>query len=802
MTATAGVSGKLARVRSQRWFPVAAAIACFLLVYGSWQFFHWGPGAQKALIGDLMFFPIDLVAVWACWQASRRCHGCLPLRRAWLLIALGLVAWTAGDVTYTVYDIVGVAPYPSLADVFYLCLYPLMLAGILSFPAARRGARERVRLGLDLAMVTLGGSGLVVYFVLGPTAIGQDGGLLQIGFSVAYPVGDLVLLVALGSALLRESGPSERQAERLLAAGLAFFVVADLIYGYLNLHDSYLSGDPVDAIWVIALALFALAAAVQPSIESVEQVEQVPRSQRLAAWSPYAAVAFGFGVLLYAARHVGFYPVVLLILVAIVLAALVAARQLLGQRDLVGAQEELTYQALHDGLTGLPNRALLIDRLAQAFSRSRRHRKEIAVMLLDVDNFKLINESLGHGAGDELLVDLARRLSTVVRSSETIARLGGDEFALVAEGRFAKNELGVLAERILSVFAQPFVVKGVTRDVSGSLGIALGRPEDDSAAADILRDADAAMYRAKSRGKGCFDIFDYGLRKELLRNIELGAALTNALEVGEFEVCYQPIVTTTDGTTLALEALIRWPHPSWGWVQPSEFIPLAEESGMIVRLDEYVLREAVRHLAQLRRRSPTVLPLGVFVNISPRDLAEPGFPALAAAIIAEHGLLPTDVAFELTERVFIDDHDTVLDNLSELTERGIRLLLDDFGTGYSALASLQRFPLAAIKIDRYFIEAIRSPGDEAPIVRAVIGLGHALGLMVIAEGIETQAQLDYLRRLDCDAVQGFLVGRPLPSGAGNESLASQTRSAKTHRRGNHPRRASPRIRGDASTKSG
>jgi EAL domain-containing protein (putative c-di-GMP-specific phosphodiesterase class I) len=269
------------------------------------------------------------------------------------------------------------------------------------------------------------------------------------------------------------------------------------------------------------------------------------------------------------------------------------------------------------------------------------------------------------------------------------------------------------------------------------------------------------MYRAKARARGGTEFFAPRLRTELLRRVALSTALETAVRDGELEVRYQPIVSITDGRILALEALVRWLHPMWGWVQPDEFIPLAEQNGMIVALGRYVLGAVASQIAQWRQEQPGTLPLGVFINASPQELSSPEFVPFVAETLRGHGLTHSDIAVELTEQAFISQaNGTLIKNLAELTKIGVHIVLDDFGTGYSALASLRRFPLAALKIDRVFIQSIRTPDDQAPLASAIIGLGKALGMIVIAEGVERHVQLDYLRRLGCDAAQGFLLARP------------------------------------------
>jgi diguanylate cyclase len=769
-------SRRIAHLRSQPWFLPALALTGLLLVYGSWQMTRWGLPGHRKLIADLFCYPFDVAVVWTTWRASQRTANVPQLRRAWRLLSLGAFSYLLGDITFQIYDLMGIAPYPSIADGFYLAFDPLVLAGLLSFPVQRRGRGGNLRLWMDMSIVALSFSAAVGYFLLGPT-LQQGGAVLQTAFSVAYPVGDMVLLVGLSAALLRGTAPSARRSLHFFAAGLACYVTSDVIYGYMTLHGGYSSGDAVDGLVALALAAFALAGAAQKQVDRAELIE--PTRARV-GWPLFAAVMFGFGVLMFSERNAPFYPGLLIAVVVMALAATLSVRFYLEQHDLLGAQEQLSHQALHDSLTGLANRVLLVNGLDRALARSKRLGSDVVVMLLDLDDFKLVNDSLGHAAGDELLVELARRLVTVVRTEETVSRLGGDEFGLVAEGSFNEHELTTLAYRFLSVFIEPFPVAETERQMTGSLGIAVGRAGDQETATDLLRDADTAMYRAKSNGKGRFDVFDAQLRAELVRHVELGAALERALRNGELTVVYQPIVRTEGGQLLAAEALVRWSPEHFGPVSPSEFVPLAEENGLIIPLDRFVLDEAARQLAQWRAVSPGALPLGVFVNVSLRDLALPGFSSLVAGTLAEHGLNNADIAFELTERVFIDGHDRILiQNLTELIASGTRLVVDDFGTGYSALASLKRFPLTAVKIDKFFIHGITDDDTESPITRAVVSLCQTLGMMVIAEGIETEIQHDYLRRLGCDAIQGYLPGRPQQASDISAWIAAETGLSNT-----------------------
>jgi diguanylate cyclase (GGDEF)-like protein/PAS domain S-box-containing protein len=427
-------------------------------------------------------------------------------------------------------------------------------------------------------------------------------------------------------------------------------------------------------------------------------------------------------------------------------------------------QDELAHQAFHDALTGLPNRALLVDRLGQALARAERPGSRVAVMLLDLDHFKLVNDSLGHAIGDELLTAIAPRLVKTMRGRDTVARLGGDEFAFVLEDVRDDGELIAVAHRILSAFDEPLTVDSRTQRITASLGIALGSRGDDPDG--LLRNADTAMYRAKAARPGSFELFDDAMHRRVRRELAVRNALADALRAGTDEIglYYQPIVSLATGEVLGVEALARWLHPQWGWVSPTEFVELSERDSLITSLGKRVLVEAAGQARRWRDLCGGPLPLGVSVNVSPRQLAELDFVDFLTTTLESHGVAPAELGIEVTERVFIDEGDSIAaDNLDELARLGVRLGLDDFGTGYSALASLKRFPFTTLKIDRYFVRSIQKPTDTEPIVVAVVSLGRAMCLTVIAEGVETRVQADYLRRVGCDAAQGYYYARPQPA---------------------------------------
>jgi diguanylate cyclase (GGDEF)-like protein/PAS domain S-box-containing protein len=423
------------------------------------------------------------------------------------------------------------------------------------------------------------------------------------------------------------------------------------------------------------------------------------------------------------------------------------------------AERELTHQAFHDPLTGLANRALFRDRVERAMRHDTRSRHDLAVVYLDLDGFKTVNDGLGHDRGDDLLRLVAARLTHTVREQQTLARLGGDEFAVLVEDDAAIDEASALAERILRVFDDPFALGGAVVAMGASIGIAEGGL--DTSADDLLRNADVAMYRAKASGKGCAVLFDAEMRVAAEDRLRLETDLAGALDRGEIILRYQPVIDLDTGDLTGFEALARWNHPALGLLMPDRFINIAEETGLIVPIGAWVLAEACRAAAGWHARFPQDVGFTMAVNLSGRQLAAPELVSHVTAALAGSGLAAHLLVLEVTETVLVVDPTTAALVLGELRDLGLRLAIDDFGTGYSSLSYLRQFPIDVLKIDQSFI-ATMSPDNEIPaIVRALIELGHTLGMEIVAEGIETNSQLAQLRELRCERGQGYLFAKPL-----------------------------------------
>ena len=421
------------------------------------------------------------------------------------------------------------------------------------------------------------------------------------------------------------------------------------------------------------------------------------------------------------------------------------------------AEERLIHEALHDDLTGLPNRALFSDRLQQALNhQKRRSDRQFAVLFTDLDRFKTVNDSLGHAAGDTLLRLVAQRLEGTLRPTDTIARLGGDEFAILLEDVGTINSARLAAERVVSVLSTPLTVEGYEVFVGASVGIAHSTTGYTSSA-EILRDADAALYDAKRRGGGCHQLFEPALHQQASERLALEADLRRSLERRELALHFQPIVTLKTGLVHGFEALVRWDHPRRGRVMPDSFIPLAEETGLIVPIGAWVLMDACRQ-AQSWTDHPDAT---ISVNISPRQLRDPGFVGLVHAVLAKTGLPAARLVIELTENALMHDPDAAQGMLTELRAMGVGIDIDDFGTGWSSLDHLRRYPVTRLKIDRSFVAGLGTDPNDLEIIRAIVGLARNLGIGVVAEGIETTEQLSSLRMLRCELGQGYLFGRPM-----------------------------------------
>lgn len=437
-------------------------------------------------------------------------------------------------------------------------------------------------------------------------------------------------------------------------------------------------------------------------------------------------------------------------------------------------EQQLQHNALYDALTSLPNRALFQDRLERAFTAAKRHPEYLfAVLFLDFDGFKIINDSLGHTVGDQLLIAIAQRLQTCLRSADTVARMGGDEFTILLDGITDLGEATQVAERIQSAVKQPFDLSGQRVFAPVSIGIALNTP-DYERPEDLLRDADTAMYRAKALGRARYEIFNVAMHTQALQRLQLENELHHAIEREEFTLYYQPIVALPSGKLIGFEALVRWQHPQRGLLGPGEFIPIAEETGRIIAIDRWVLRTACQQMRAWHEGAPHgTTPLTISVNLSSKHFSTPALAEQIEGILTESGLAKGALKLEITESAIMDNTESAVVTLRQLSALGIQLSMDDFGTGYSSLGYLHRFNFDVLKVDRSFISQMSERNENMEIIQAIVSLATSLRIEVVAEGVETAQQLTQLRKLDCQYGQGYYFSKPLERAAA-EALITQS----------------------------
>ena len=702
-----------------------------------------------------------------------------PDARPWLLLAAGLALTVAGDWTWVVLDhVYGLDLFPSIADGFYLTGTGLTVLAITWMVRGRIPDGDRA--GMVDALIVAVSIGLVSWtFLMAPIVADPAAAFAEIAIALAYPLLDILLLGVLVRIILAP-GPRVPSLTFLMAAIVAL-LLSDFPYAILALTDGYYTGHIVDAGWLIGSALWA-AAALHPSMRKVAEPVEAGEV-RMSAWRLgllTAASLMAPAVLLI--QWVTASPIDVLAIAAgsVVLYVLVIARlggvvsdlrSTLTQR--VQLEKELESRALHDPLTGLANRVLFADRLGRALAQRA---ERVAVLFLDLDDFKTINDTFGHQAGDELLMAIADALAHSVRPEDTVARLGGDEFGILVERGASEGTARMLADRLHAALRTPVRVAGRDRAIGASIGISLG--ESGKATADtLMSEADIAMYVAKGDGKGGSSVFDSRTHASVVRSIGLREDLERAIRHRQFELHYQPIVDIASGDLGGVEALVRWRHPVRGLLAPADFIPVAESTGSIIALGAWILEEACRQaVAWSGPGSPLADGRFMSVNLSTVQLTHPGFVEFVAEALRHSSLPAEQLLVEVTESANPDE-DAVSTTLNRLHTMGIRLAIDDFGTGYASMGRLPHTPFEIIKVDRSLVALVASNARAEAVIVGITDLARRLGAVCIAEGVEEGEQLFRLRQMGCQLAQGFHFSRALPA----TELEALLRTPRTRR---------------------
>lgn len=758
------------------WIGVGAVTVS--VVFAASLIQQWGGPATSKAVSEYGLLALAISAAvcsgFAAWSARGR------QRQAWICLTVGLTGWACGAVLWVFYErVLEQSPFPSPADAGYL-LFPIGagLAMVL-FPVGY-SKHSRARFLLDGFIVA--GALFEVAWMLVLRRIYEvgDTGLVGLGLSLAYPIADIAI-ITVALLVLARARTGRRMTLALLTVGVILMAVADGYFVYLTAYDIYYSGHFANIAWAAAFLAFSVAALASRRVPEVEVVApQLPSP--VSTWMPYIPIALAALVCIPTYLPTpGLGPV---FLSSALLMGAVMARQYVVVRENQRLLKMVADQALRDNLTGLANRDLFNDRLMHAVALHENDNQSVAVLSMDLDDFKLVNDSLGHPAGDALLVQAAERLLGCVRTSDTVARVGGDEFAVLMEGLPELSRL--VAHRVVAAFEEPFVIDGQQLLMRPSVGLAVASAANPDLSSDmLLKQADVAMYSAKRSKSGGLHTYtpdmaltdpnDFELPTDSSEKSERGAAvrllgeLRHAIDHGDLTVYYQPKFDLRTGDVVGVEALVRWPHPRRGLLGPAHFLPLVRKRGLMRAVTDIVLTQALDDAAEWDAMG---IGVPIAVNVFAPSLGDLDLPTHIASELAVRGLSPEDLTIEITEDFLLDNIDRTRTVLERLRQRGIRIAIDDFGSGYSALWYLRELAIDEVKLDRHFIAPIRLDARAAAVVRGVVDLAHVLGVTTVAEGVENAETAERLREFGCEVAQGYYYSPPGSAAAMMNMLAS------------------------------
>jgi diguanylate cyclase len=749
---------------------VGAGATVATLVFCVWLLGGWGSPQTRVAVEDLGFVALSLFATVCAGHAAWRFRG--RQRAASICIAIGLAGWTVGSVLWAYYEWwLRVSPFPSLADAAYLMLPVFVCIGLLIAPVGT-SPYTHTRLALDGFIVTAAFFQIGWFTVLGALFDAGGAGPFTVGLALAYPIVDLVVLTV-AVLVLGRVRPPYRRSMALLTSGLALIGIADGIFVYMNSHNDFSLNPYSSVAWALGFLLMSLAALTPGKPQQRGPVETEQMVSAMAMWLPYVPIVVAMiAALVRFGATPGLPPA---LIASVLLIVLVLLRQFIVVAENRRLLAAVATQAMRDPLTGLANRALFVDRLTHAVDLHRRVEQSVAVLSLDLDDFKLVNDGLGHPSGDLLLVQAAERILGATRSSDTVARMGGDEFVVLMEGD--PEESHQVALNVLHVFDTPFVIDGHDLLLRSSAGLAVASADGPELSAEkLLKQADVAMYSAKrsrTRGVHVFSAADMpdgaepnaedrvvaeAAARESAVAFQLLGQLRHAIDNQELTLAYQPKFDLRDESIVGVEALVRWPHPERGLLAPDQFLQLVRDHGLMRPITELVLAQALDQIAAWRDLGMLV---PVAINVFTPSLSDLELPDRVEQALSARGL-PYDVlTVEITEDLLLRDYQNARMVIEQLQEWGVRIAIDDFGSGYSALSYLRELRVDELKLDRGFVTAVLGDRRAAAIVRAVIDLARELGLTTVAEGVEDTETAALLRGFGCQVAQGYLYSPPL-----------------------------------------
>ncbi|MCJ7520532.1 MAG: bifunctional diguanylate cyclase/phosphodiesterase [Anaerolineaceae bacterium] len=768
-------------------------------------------GDTKVKLSDFFLAFLNLATVISIWLASKKLKRISErLSKGWGILCFAQLLFTIGDFLWAYYEVIlKINPFPSVADFFYLSFYPIFLIGILLLIQKEESKIQQINNWLDIGMIFISASIFLGVFLLSPMLgdLQEESVYVQI-LNLAYPVGDLFLFSALLILIYHKQKKQLGFPILFIAISLLIQIATDIIFSYQSLMGTYISGGWLDSGWALGYLLLGIAGFLQSTLPMSSEKDNLNQESRAIKKSlfpnslrnllPYLLIALAYSFLFKNYQNKEYVHMNGLFIGVGLLIILVLTRQLLAlwqnnqlttnlnkvvekirsQALLVNkindellleieerkkAESQISFNSLHDALTKLPNRALFIDRLEHAIEYSKRYKEyKFSVFFLDIDHFKNVNDSMGHTIGDELIVLFTERLNKHIRKSDTFARLGGDEFAILLENNSIKKTSIMFAERILESLRSPYKIAETNLYISASIGIVENSKEYNNSK-DILQDADFAMYRAKTLGNARFVVFTTDLRDEAISRLDLESQLREGIDKNEFLLYYQPIYSLLKKSLKGFEALLRWNHPKRGILTPADFLTVAEDSGIIEKIDEWVLFQACQQMKNWHDKFPQYQNLVININLSGRRFKHTGFIGSLKTAINDTGLKAEKICLEITETTLIENKYHAIEIFKSLHEMGVKIHIDDFGTGYSSLSYLQQFPVDTIKIDKSFISSMGKDKKGDQLVQTIITMAQNLGINVIAEGIETRKQLNSLKSMSCQYGQGYYLSYPLPS---------------------------------------